>query len=51
MDERYVIGKDFNTKDWWVFDNEIGLRICYFDTEAEAKAWVESKAKGDAYDA
>ena len=25
--ERYVIGKDFNTKDWFVYDNEINSRI------------------------
>ena len=47
MNERYVIGKDFNTKDWWVFDNELGLRICYFDTEEEAKEWVKRKTKGE----
>lgn len=46
MDERYVIGKDFNTKDWWVFDDELKIRI-RFDTEEEAKEWVKRKTKGE----
>ena len=34
--ERYVIGKDFNTKDWFIFDNETGINVCWCDNEEEA---------------
>lgn len=40
---RYVIGQDFNTKDWWVYDNETNQYICFFDTEEEANEWVKKK--------
>lgn len=38
--ERYVIGKDFNTKDWWVYDNETDKYICRCDTKEEAMKYV-----------
>lgn len=37
--ERYVIGKDFNTKDWFVYDN-LTNRYRYFDSEEEAEEYV-----------
>ena len=46
--ERYVIGKDFNTKDWFVYDNETDTNICWCDTEEEAIQFVkkiENKSK------
>lgn len=39
--DRYVIGKDFNTKDWFVFDNETDRNICWCDTEEEAIEFVK----------
>ena len=39
--ERYVIGKDFNTKDWFVYDNETNRNICWCNTEEEAKQFVK----------
>ena len=41
--ERYVIGKDFNTKDWFVYDNETDTYICRCDTEEEAREFVKNK--------
>ena len=43
--ERYVIGKDFNTKDWFVYDNETNTNICICDTEEEAREFVKNKCK------
>ena len=40
MNERYVIGKDHNTKDWFVYDNDTDTYICYCDTEEEAENFV-----------
>jgi hypothetical protein len=42
--ERYVIGMDFNTKDWFVYDNETD-RYTYCRTEDEAKQYVEKQLK------
>ena len=39
--ERYVIGKDFNTKDWFVYDNETNRNICWCNTEEEATQFVK----------
>lgn len=39
-EDRYVIGKDFNTKDWWIYDNDTNRNICYFDTEEEAQEYL-----------
>ena len=39
--ERYVIYKDFNTKDWKVYDNEKNMNICSCDTEEEANSFVK----------
>lgn len=47
MNDRYVIGKDFNTKDWWVYDNEINLRVCWFNNEEQAKEWIEKKVEAN----
>lgn len=33
---RYVIGKDFNTKDWFIYDNVTDKNFCWCDTEEEA---------------
>ena len=43
--ERYIIGKDFNTKDWFVYDNETNTNICKCDTEEEAIEFVKNKCK------
>lgn len=45
MKERYVIGKDFNTKDWFVYDNETDKYICFCDTEEEAEKYVTKICK------
>ena len=34
---RYEIGKDFNTKDWFVYDNITNTNVYRCDTEEEAK--------------
>lgn len=39
--ERYVIGKDFNTKDWFIYDNVTNWYICWCDTEEEAVKFVK----------
>ena len=44
---RYEIGKDFNTKDWFVYDNEVNMNICWCDTEKEAKRKVKEFEKED----
>ncbi len=43
MEERYVIGRDPNTKDWWVYDNETDKYVCFFDTEEDAKQYVRQQ--------
>lgn len=43
--ERYVIGEDFNTKDWFVYDNETDSYICYCDTKEEAEEFVKKLNK------
>ena len=40
--ERYVIGKDFNTKDWFVYDNDTDRNICR-GTEEEVRQYVEKE--------
>ena len=39
--ERYVIGQDFNTKDWFVYDNETNRNVCWCDTKEEAERYVD----------
>jgi len=41
--ERYVVGQDFNTKDWFIYDNNIDSYVCFCDTKAECDKIV-SKA-------
>ena len=41
MDERYVLGQDFNTKDWFVYDNKTNRNIGWCNTEEEAKQFVK----------
>jgi len=43
MSERYVIGIDFNTKDWFVYDNETGRNVCLCDTEEECVEFIKRK--------
>ena len=38
--ERYVIGKSFNTKDFFVYDNKKDCYVCWCDTEEEAEEYV-----------
>lgn len=40
-EERYVIGKDFNTKDWFVYDNLEDRNVCWAESEDEAKGAVK----------
>ena len=47
--ERYVIGKDFNAKDWFVYDDETDTIICRCDTEEEAIEFVKNKQKRGKY--
>ena len=35
--------KDFNAKDWFVYDDETGTYICKCDTEEEAIEFVKNK--------
>lgn len=41
--ERYVIGQDFNTHDWFIFDNNTNRIICWFDTEYDAIEWLKGE--------
>lgn len=45
--EGYVIGKDFNTKDWFVYEDATDSYLNYFDTEKEAEDWLKEKIKRD----
>lgn len=47
---RFEIGRDFNTKDWWVYDNELDRYICYCDSEEEAEKFVVDKFKHYAFE-
>lgn len=38
--KRYIIGQDFNTKDWFIYDNETNYDICFCNTEEDAKIVV-----------
>lgn len=44
--ERYYVGKDFNTKDWFVYDNETDRYICWGKTEQACNEFVE-RLKGE----
>lgn len=39
---RFVVGRDFNTKDWWVYDDNTDSQTYYFDTEEEANDFVDT---------
>ena len=41
MAGRYIICKDFNTKDWYIYDEVTNRNICYFDTEEDAIKYLE----------
>lgn len=41
MEERYLVYKDFNTKDWCVYDNVTYRNVCHCDTEKEALEYIE----------
>ena len=41
MGERYTVGKDPNTKDWFVYDNETNQYVCRCDTETEAIEFIK----------
>lgn len=44
----YVICKDKNTKDWYVYNNDTNKNECYFNNEFEAKDWCMNQiTKGD----
>ena len=40
--EKYIIAQDFNTKDWFVYDNETNRNICWCKTEKEAQTYVNN---------
>lgn len=42
---RYEIGKNFNTKDWFVYDNETNRNVCLCDTKEEAQTVVSNLIK------
>ena len=42
MFDNYTIGKDFNTKDWWVYEDATDEYICYCDTEEECIEFVKN---------
>jgi hypothetical protein len=42
MNERYDVFKDFNTKDWKVYDNVLDRYVCWCDSEKEAKEYVKN---------
>lgn len=42
-EERYVIGQDFNTKDWFIYDDKTDEYICWCNTEQEAHEFVNRK--------
>jgi len=44
-EERYTIGQDFNTKDWFIYDNNLEKNICYCNTEEEAKERIKKLPK------
>ena len=37
---RYEIGQDFNTKDWFVYDNETDRYVCFCESEDECKKYI-----------
>ncbi len=41
-EERYVVGQDFNTKDWFVYDNVRDENVCWAKTEEEANLYVKN---------
>ena len=41
MLDRYDIYKDFNTKDYYIYDNETDQNICRCDTEKECYEYIE----------
>lgn len=45
MSKRYVIGKDFNIKDWFVYDNKTNINVCRCDTEEECIKFVKEKER------
>lgn len=44
-EERYVLGKDFNTKDWWVYDNATNTYVCSDSKENCERYIAERKNK------
>ena len=47
MNGRYEVYKDFNTKDWCVYDNVTHNNICRCDTEIEAQKFVAETEVAD----
>lgn len=43
MSERYVIGKDFNTKDWFIYDNVTDKYICRCNTKEECDGFLKER--------
>lgn len=41
--ERYIVGQDFNTKDWFVYDNETNRNICWCDSEEDGIKFIKEK--------
>jgi len=36
MRDRYLVLKDFNTQDWYIYDNQEDINMAYFQTEEDA---------------
>lgn len=46
MDNRFIIGRDFNTKDWWIYDDKRDFVVCWCDTEKEAQEIADELNRG-----
>lgn len=45
---RYIVGKDFTTQKWWIYDKFRDARLCYdFKTKEDAYAWVRKLEEMD----
>ena len=51
INSQYVICKNFNTKDWYVYNDETHCTECYFDSEDEAIRYIVLKLGGNRYEA
>ena len=43
---RFILGLDFNTKDWFVYDNKVDKYVC-FDTKANCQRYIIEHDDGE----